>query len=106
MEADERTQRVFALRGFVSGPHVQKLNRNSIFLFVNGRLIRDRAAAARALGGVSQPDAAGLLSIRAAVSGLRLRRGGRERASFEDGSAFPPRHASCTISCAIRFASA
>ncbi len=42
VEADERTQRVFALRGFVSGPQVQKLNRNSIFLFVNGRLIRDR----------------------------------------------------------------
>lgn len=30
------------LRGFVSGPQVQKLNRNSIYLFVNGRLIRDR----------------------------------------------------------------
>ncbi len=42
VEAEERTQRVFALRGFVSGPQVQKLNRNSIFLFVNGRLIRDR----------------------------------------------------------------
>jgi DNA mismatch repair protein MutL len=42
VEADERTQRVFALRGFVSAPHVQKLNRNSIFLFVNRRLIRDR----------------------------------------------------------------
>ena len=34
--------RRFRLRGFVSGPQVQKLNRNSIFLFVNGRLIRDR----------------------------------------------------------------
>ncbi|MGH9672406.1 MAG: DNA mismatch repair endonuclease MutL [Bryobacteraceae bacterium] len=32
----------FVLRGFVSNPQVQKLNRNSIFLFVNGRLIRDR----------------------------------------------------------------
>jgi DNA mismatch repair protein MutL len=32
----------FVLEGMVSGPHVQKLNRNSIFLFVNGRLIRDR----------------------------------------------------------------
>jgi len=32
----------YALRGLVSGPHVQKLNRNSIFLFVNGRLIRDK----------------------------------------------------------------
>ncbi len=42
VDADERATRVFALRGFVSGPHVQKLNRNSIFLFVNGRLIRDR----------------------------------------------------------------
>jgi DNA mismatch repair protein MutL len=42
VEADDRSTRVFALRGFVSGPHVQKLNRNSIYLFVNGRLIRDR----------------------------------------------------------------
>src|ERR1700729_1063979 len=42
VEADDRSTRVFALRGFVSGPQVQKLNRNSIFLFVNGRLIRDR----------------------------------------------------------------
>jgi len=42
VEAEERGSRVFALRGFVSGPQVQKLNRNSIFLFVNGRLIRDR----------------------------------------------------------------
>ena len=32
----------YRLRGFVSGPQVQKLNRNSIYLFVNGRLIRDR----------------------------------------------------------------
>ena len=32
----------FCLEGLVSGPHVQKLNRNSIFLFVNGRLIRDK----------------------------------------------------------------
>ena len=30
------------LRGFVSKPEIQKLNRNSIFIFVNGRLIRDR----------------------------------------------------------------
>ena len=42
VEADDRSTRVFALRGFVSGPQVQKMNRNSIFLFVNGRLIRDR----------------------------------------------------------------
>jgi DNA mismatch repair protein MutL len=32
----------FVLKGFVSRPQVQKHNRNSIFLFVNGRLIKDR----------------------------------------------------------------
>jgi DNA mismatch repair protein MutL len=32
----------FRLTGFVSQPQIQKLNRNSIYLFVNGRLIRDR----------------------------------------------------------------
>jgi len=30
------------VHGFVSKPEMQKLNRNSIFVFVNGRLIRDR----------------------------------------------------------------
>jgi len=40
--AEEQETRVFGLRGFISGPQVQKLNRNSIFLFVNGRLIRDK----------------------------------------------------------------
>jgi len=30
------------LHGFVSKPELQKLNRNSIFVFVNGRLVRDR----------------------------------------------------------------
>ncbi len=38
----EMPEREFSLRGFVSGPQVQKLNRNSIYLFVNGRLIRDK----------------------------------------------------------------
>ena len=30
------------IHGFVSKPEIQKLNRDSIFVFVNGRLIRDR----------------------------------------------------------------
>ena len=30
------------LHGFVSKPEIQKLNRNSIYVFVNGRLVRDR----------------------------------------------------------------
>ena len=42
-EPDEApAARQFRLRGFVSGPQVQKLTRNSVYLFVNGRLIRDR----------------------------------------------------------------
>ena len=30
------------VHGFVSRPEIQKLNRNSIFIFVNGRLVRDK----------------------------------------------------------------
>jgi DNA mismatch repair protein MutL len=41
-DEDDPMARKFRLRGFVSGPHVQKLNRNAIYLFVNGRLIRDK----------------------------------------------------------------
>jgi DNA mismatch repair protein MutL len=38
----EETTRHFRVSGFVSRPQVQKNNRNSIYIFVNGRLIRDR----------------------------------------------------------------
>jgi DNA mismatch repair protein MutL len=41
-EPDEPSTKNFRLLGFVSRPQVQKSNRNSIFFFVNGRLIRDR----------------------------------------------------------------
>jgi DNA mismatch repair protein MutL len=41
-EPDEPPTRVFRLSGFFSRPQVQKANRNSIYIFVNGRLIRDR----------------------------------------------------------------
>ncbi len=41
-EPDEPSTRTFRLSGFVSRPQVQKGNRNSIFIFVNQRLIRDR----------------------------------------------------------------
>jgi DNA mismatch repair protein MutL len=41
-EPEEPSSRLFRLRGFVSRPQVQKGNRNSIFVFVNARLIRDR----------------------------------------------------------------
>jgi DNA mismatch repair protein MutL len=40
-EAEEPV-RVYTLNGFVSRPQIQKNNRNSIYIFVNGRLIRDR----------------------------------------------------------------
>jgi DNA mismatch repair protein MutL len=42
VDVAEPETRDFGLRGFISAPQVQKLNRNSIFMFVNGRLIRDR----------------------------------------------------------------
>jgi len=42
LASEETASRIFRLRGFISRPQVQKLNRNSIFLFVNRRLIRDR----------------------------------------------------------------
>ncbi len=41
-EPEEPSTKIFRLTGFVSRPQVQKGNRNSIFIFVNGRLIRDR----------------------------------------------------------------
>src|ERR1019366_1534475 len=39
---DDPPTRLFRLSGFFSRPQVQKGNRNSICIFVNGRLIRDR----------------------------------------------------------------
>ena len=41
-EPAEPETTTLSLEGLVSGPNVQKLNRNSLFLFVNGRLIRDK----------------------------------------------------------------
>jgi|HubBroStandDraft_1064217.scaffolds.fasta_scaffold02794_6 DNA mismatch repair protein MutL len=41
-ESEEPSSKTFRLTGFVSRPQVQKGNRNSIFIFVNQRLIRDR----------------------------------------------------------------
>jgi DNA mismatch repair protein MutL len=41
-EPEEPSMRTFRLTGFFSRPQVQKANRNSIYIFVNGRLIRDR----------------------------------------------------------------
>ncbi len=40
--ASSKSPGAMRLHGFVSKPEIQKLNRNSIFVFVNGRLIRDR----------------------------------------------------------------
>jgi DNA mismatch repair protein MutL len=41
-EPEEPSSKTFRISGFVSRPQVQKGNRNSIFIFVNQRLIRDR----------------------------------------------------------------
>ncbi len=75
-EPDEPpSARRFRLRGFVSGPQVQKLNRNSIYLFVNGRSHPGPSAAPRHQRRVSQSDAARLFPLRAPVLGLRCGRG-------------------------------
>jgi DNA mismatch repair protein MutL len=42
MQEPDEPARTYTVCGFVSRPQVQKNNRNSIFVFVNGRLIRDR----------------------------------------------------------------
>jgi len=42
MPEPDEPSRTYTVHGFVSRPQVQKNNRNSIFVFVNGRLIRDR----------------------------------------------------------------
>jgi len=41
-DADPPQPGELRVHGFVSKPEIQKLNRNSIYVFVNGRLIRDR----------------------------------------------------------------
>src|ERR1700720_773396 len=41
-ESGPRSPGEMRLHGFVSKPEIQKLNRNSIYVFVNARLIRDR----------------------------------------------------------------
>ena len=89
VEADDRSTRVFALRGFVSGPQVQKTNRNSIYLFVNGRLIRDRLLLHALSSAYHNLMPAGVLSLRAAVCRLRLRGSGCQCPSFENRSSLP-----------------
>jgi DNA mismatch repair protein MutL len=42
VDHDDPAKGDLRVHGFVSKPEVQKLNRNSIFIFVNSRLIRDR----------------------------------------------------------------
>jgi DNA mismatch repair protein MutL len=41
-EPEDPASKLFSLTGFLSRPQVQKSNRNSIFTFVNGRLVRDK----------------------------------------------------------------
>ena len=41
-EHGDATPGEMRVHGFISKPEIQKLNRNSIYVFINGRLIRDR----------------------------------------------------------------
>jgi DNA mismatch repair protein MutL len=42
LEIQETEVVQFALEGLLSGPHIQRQNRSSVYLFVNGRLIKDK----------------------------------------------------------------
>ncbi len=87
--AEEPVKGEIKLHGFVSRPEIQKLNRNSIFIFVNGRLIRDRVvqhALTEAYRNIIPPT---VYPGSAAVSRDAVHRGRRQRASLEDRGALP-----------------
>ncbi len=89
------------LSGFVSKPELQKLNRNSIYVFVNQRLVRDRLvlhALTEAYRNIIPPTS---LSCRAALSRDAAAGGGRECPSREDRGALPPDRRLFTTSSAI-----
>ena len=78
------------ITGFYSKPELQKLNRNSIYIFVNKRLIRDRLlihAITEAYRNVIPPDQ---LSRRAALPRNASRRSGRQRSSCQNRSPLSP----------------
>ena len=76
----------FRVHGFVSKPEIQKLNRNSIYVFVNGRLIRDRLiqhAIIEAYRNILPPTVFPVVLL---FLDLPDRRSGRQCASFENRS--------------------
>ena len=78
------------ISGFVSKPELQKLNRNSIYVFVNHRLVRDRVvlhALTEAYRNIIPPTS---LSGGAALPGYAAAGGRRECASGQDRGALPP----------------
>ena len=89
-EADYAPQEPGFLRlsGFVSKPELQKLNRNSVYIFVNQRLVRDRVvlhALAEAIAtSFRRPRSRWCCCFRNAAAG-----GGCQRSSGEDRGALP-----------------
>ena len=80
----------FHVHGFVSKPEIQKLNRNSIYVFVNGRLIRDRLiqhAIIEAYRNILPPTVFPVVLL---FLDLPQRRSGRQCAPIEDRSSFSP----------------
>ena len=76
----------FRVHGFVSKPEIQKLNRNSIYVFVNGRLIRDRLiqhAIIEAYRNILPPTVFPVVLLFLDLPGGRS---GRQRAPFENRS--------------------
>ena len=88
LEPDEPA-RTYTVCGFVSRPQVQKNNRNSIFVFVNGRLIRDRLVLHALSGAYHNLMPQACYPFAPAVPRLRLRRGRRQCSSVENRGALP-----------------
>ena len=64
------------ISGFVSKPELQRLNRNSVYVFVNGRLIRDRLvlhALAEAYRNIIPPTSYPVVLLFVAVGACRVR---------------------------------
>ena len=77
------------VHGFVSKPEIQKLNRNSIFVFVNGRLIRDRLIQHALTEGYRNIIPPAVYPVVLLFLELPGRRSGRQRSSLENRSSLP-----------------
>ena len=95
LEVDGGEPQFARVTGFVSAPRDRRTSRDSQYLFVNRRFVRDRHDRPRAFGSLSLDPAARRLPGGVVVHRDAARRSRCERASGENGSAFPAPGSSC-----------